>query len=105
MTDLAAIKRRISSRISEGQTRLALLDATVTGTKASDRETKLHRLVIRREEAIHAPSLGSIAASFSTVMNSPNSSARHRAGNARCSLPGSAQSVSHGKHEPHTRPV
>src|ERR1700724_4029727 len=53
MKDLAAIKRRVSSRIQEGQTELALLDATVTGTKAKDLETKLHRLVIGQEEAIH----------------------------------------------------
>src|ERR1700732_2802359 len=53
MKDLAAIKRRISSRIPEGQTGLELLDATVTGTKAPDLETKLHRLVIGQEEAIH----------------------------------------------------
>src|ERR1700724_1633090 len=53
MKDLAAIKRRISPRIPEGQTGLALLDATVTGTKAKDLETKLHRLVIGQEEAIH----------------------------------------------------
>ena len=53
MKDLADIKRRISSRIPEGQTGLALLDATVTGTKAKDLETKLHRLVIGQEEAIH----------------------------------------------------
>src|SRR5882757_1605813 len=53
MKDLVAIKRRISSRIPEGQTGLALLDATVTGTKAKDLETKLHRLVIGQEEAIH----------------------------------------------------
>jgi ATP-dependent Clp protease ATP-binding subunit ClpB len=53
MKDLAVITRRISSRISEGQTGLALLDATVTGTKAKDLETKLHRLVIGQEEAIH----------------------------------------------------
>ncbi len=32
---------------------LALLDTTVTGTKAKDLETKLHRLVIGQEEAIH----------------------------------------------------
>src|ERR1700674_510557 len=32
---------------------LVLLDATVTGTKAKDLETKLHRLVIGQEEAIH----------------------------------------------------
>jgi len=32
---------------------LELLDATVTGTKAKDLETKLHRLVIGQEEAIH----------------------------------------------------
>ena len=53
MKDLAVIKRRISARISEGQSGLALLDATVTGTKAKDLETKLHRLVIGQEEAIH----------------------------------------------------
>ena len=53
MKDLATIKRRISSRIPEDQTGLALLDATVTGTKAKDLETKLHRLVIGQEEAIH----------------------------------------------------
>ena len=32
---------------------LALLDATKTGAKAKDLETKLHRLVIGQEEAIH----------------------------------------------------
>src|SRR5216683_5079641 len=32
---------------------LVLLDATVTGTKAKDLETKLHRLVIGQEEAIY----------------------------------------------------
>src|SRR5882724_633272 len=32
---------------------LVLLDTTVTGTKAKDLETKLHRLVIGQEEAIH----------------------------------------------------
>jgi len=53
MKDLVTIKRRISSRIPEDQTGLALLDATVTGTKAKDLETKLHRLVIGQEEAIH----------------------------------------------------
>src|SRR5216684_8278744 len=53
MRDLATLKRRVSSRISEGQTGLALLDTTVTGTKAKDLETKLHRLVIGQEEAIH----------------------------------------------------
>ena len=53
MKDLAVPKRRISSPISEGQTGLALLDTTVTGTKAKDLETKLHRLVIGQEEAIH----------------------------------------------------
>jgi len=53
MKDLAILKRRVSSRISEGQTGLVLLDATVTGTKAKDLETKLHRLVIGQEEAIH----------------------------------------------------
>src|SRR5258705_2191811 len=53
MKDLASLKRRGSSRISEGHTGLALLDATVTGTKAKDLERKLHRLVIGQEEAIH----------------------------------------------------
>src|SRR5882762_8940413 len=53
MKDLAVLKRRISSRIPEGQTGLALLDTTLTGTKAKDLETKLHRLVIGQEEAIH----------------------------------------------------
>ncbi len=53
MKDLVTLKRRVSSRISEGQTGLALLDATVTGTKAKDLETNLHRLVIGQEEAIH----------------------------------------------------
>jgi ATP-dependent Clp protease ATP-binding subunit ClpB len=53
MKDIAVIKRRISSRIPEGQTGLALLDATVTGTKAKELEAKLHRLVIGQEEAIH----------------------------------------------------
>jgi ATP-dependent Clp protease ATP-binding subunit ClpA len=53
MKDLVTLKRRVSSRISEGQTGLALLDATVTGTKAKDLEAKLHRLVIGQEEAIH----------------------------------------------------
>jgi ATP-dependent Clp protease ATP-binding subunit ClpA len=53
MKDLAVIKRRISSRIPEGHTGLALLDATVTGTKAKELEAKLHRLVIGQEEAIH----------------------------------------------------
>src|SRR3984885_6413108 len=53
MKYLGAIKSRISSRISEGQTGLALLDATVTGTKVKDLETKLHRLVIGQEKAIH----------------------------------------------------
>ena len=52
MKDLAAINRRISSRIPEGQAGLGLLDATVTGPKAKDLETKLHRLVIGQEEAI-----------------------------------------------------
>ena len=32
---------------------LILLDATVTGTKAKDLETRLRRLVIGQEEAIH----------------------------------------------------
>src|SRR6266403_5808089 len=53
MKDLVAIKKRMSSRTSESQTGLALLDATVTGMKAKDLETKLHRLVIGQEEAIH----------------------------------------------------
>src|SRR5258705_7329172 len=53
MRNLATLKRRVSSRISEGQTGLALLDTSVTGTKAKDLETKLHRLVIGQEEAIH----------------------------------------------------
>src|ERR1700722_5409550 len=53
MKNLVDIKRRISSRIPEGQTGLALLDATVSGTKAKDLETRLHRLVIGQEEAIH----------------------------------------------------
>src|SRR5260370_21039554 len=53
MKDLVTLKKRMSSRISEGQTGLALLDATVTGTKAKDLETKLHRLVIGQEEAIY----------------------------------------------------
>src|SRR5258707_13534475 len=53
MKNLAIMKRRVSSRSSEGQTGLALLDATVTGTKAKDLETKLHRLVIGQQEAIH----------------------------------------------------
>jgi ATP-dependent Clp protease ATP-binding subunit ClpB len=53
MKDIAVIKRRISSRISEDQTGLALLDATGTGTKAKDLEAELHRLVIGQEEAIH----------------------------------------------------
>src|SRR5260370_39960967 len=53
MKDLAVIKRRISSRIPEGQTGLALLDATVTGKRAKDLEAKLHRLVIGQDEAIH----------------------------------------------------
>src|SRR6202171_2126596 len=53
MKDLVTLKRRVSSRISEGQTGLALLDATVTGTKAKDLESRLRRLVIGQEEAIH----------------------------------------------------
>jgi ATP-dependent Clp protease ATP-binding subunit ClpA len=53
MTDLVVMKRRISSQIPEGQAGLALLDATVTGTKAKDLETTLHRLVVGQEEAIH----------------------------------------------------
>src|SRR6266851_4189641 len=53
MKDLAVIKRRVSSRIPENQTGLALLDATVTGKKAKELEAKLHRLVIGQDEAIH----------------------------------------------------
>jgi ATP-dependent Clp protease ATP-binding subunit ClpB len=53
MKDLAAVERRSSSRIPEGQTGLALLDATVTGTKAKELEANLRRLVIGQEEAIH----------------------------------------------------
>jgi len=53
MKDLAAVKRRISSRIPDDQTGLALLDATVTGTKAKELDAKLHHLVIGQEEAIH----------------------------------------------------
>jgi ATP-dependent Clp protease ATP-binding subunit ClpB len=53
MKDVAAIKGRTSSRIPEGQTGLALLDATLTGTKAKDLEKELHRLIIGQEEAIH----------------------------------------------------
>src|SRR4051812_1732737 len=51
--DLAGLKRKVSSRVPEGQAGLALLDATVTGAQAKDLETKLHRLVIGQEEAIH----------------------------------------------------
>src|SRR5258706_13349297 len=54
MQVLATLKRRVSSRISEGRTGLALLDATVTGTKAKDLETELHPLVIGHEAAVHA---------------------------------------------------
>jgi len=53
MKDLAVMKTRISSRLSEDQTGLALLDATVIGAKAKDLEEKLHGLVIGQEEAIH----------------------------------------------------
>jgi ATP-dependent Clp protease ATP-binding subunit ClpB len=53
MKELAAIKRRTSLRIPQDQGGLALLDATLTGTKARDLETRLHRLVIGQEEAIH----------------------------------------------------
>jgi ATP-dependent Clp protease ATP-binding subunit ClpB len=53
MKTLAVIKTPISSPIPECQKGLALLDATVTGTKAKDLEAKLHRLVIGQEEAIH----------------------------------------------------
>jgi len=42
--------------IDSGDPGLALLDATKTGAKAKDLETKLHRLVIGQEEAIHEPS-------------------------------------------------
>ena len=52
MKSVATTERRISSRIPEGQTGLALLDATMTGTKAKDLEAKLHCLVIGQEEAI-----------------------------------------------------
>src|SRR3954453_16094164 len=51
--DLAGLKRKVSSRVPEGQAGLALLDATVTGAQAKDLERKLHRLVIGQEEAIH----------------------------------------------------
>jgi ATP-dependent Clp protease ATP-binding subunit ClpB len=53
MKHLAAIKGRINSPIPEGQPELALLDATVTGKKAKELETKLHRHVIGQDEAIH----------------------------------------------------
>ena len=53
MKDLTAIKRRITSRIPEGQTGLTLLDTSETGAKAKELEAKLHRLVIGQEEAIH----------------------------------------------------
>ena len=53
MNNLAAIKGRTGSRIPERPDGLALLDATLTGTKARDLETKLHRLIIGQEEAIH----------------------------------------------------
>src|SRR5258708_34182297 len=53
MKDLATLRSRTSLGISEGQTGLELLDATVIGTKAKDLERKLHRLVIGQEEAIH----------------------------------------------------
>ncbi len=53
MRNLAVLKRRITSALPEGQVGLALLDATVTGTKAKDLETKLHRRVIGQDEAIH----------------------------------------------------
>jgi ATP-dependent Clp protease ATP-binding subunit ClpB len=53
MKDLTAIKRRISSRVAEGQTGLTLLDTSETGEKAKELEAKLHRLVIGQEEAIH----------------------------------------------------
>src|SRR5258705_507864 len=53
MRNLATLKRRVSSRIQEGQTGLALLDTSVTGAKAKDLDTKLHRLVVGQEEAIH----------------------------------------------------
>jgi ATP-dependent Clp protease ATP-binding subunit ClpB len=54
MKDLAtALKRRMSIRSPEDQTGLKLLDATVSGTKAQDLETALHRLIIGQEEAVH----------------------------------------------------
>jgi len=53
VNDLAALTRRISSPIPDGQPGLALLDATVTGKKAKDLETKLHRRVIGQDEVIH----------------------------------------------------
>lgn len=43
---LCGHKRRIHPRIPEGQMGLALLDATLTGTKVKDLEKKLHRLFI-----------------------------------------------------------
>jgi ATP-dependent Clp protease ATP-binding subunit ClpA len=53
MKNISTLEKRVGSRISDGQMGLALLDATVTGTKAKDLETKLLRLVIGQEEAIH----------------------------------------------------
>lgn len=52
MRDLATIKRRLSSPIRECQSKLALLDATASGTQAKDCEAKPHRLAIGQEEAI-----------------------------------------------------
>jgi ATP-dependent Clp protease ATP-binding subunit ClpA len=72
MLDIPVLKKRLNSRPGNSQMAsarktvaaalpvnafvepgLALLDATVTGKKARDLETKLHRLVIGQEEAIH----------------------------------------------------
>jgi ATP-dependent Clp protease ATP-binding subunit ClpB len=72
MQDLPVVKEQLNSRISNAQivnarkpatavvpvtapvgTGLELLDAGKTGAKAKDLETKLHRLVIGQEEAIH----------------------------------------------------
>jgi ATP-dependent Clp protease ATP-binding subunit ClpB len=70
MSDLKAVKGQFNPSIGNAQMMkartpgapvlpasvepvLELLDATKTGTKAKDLETKLHRLVIGQEEAIH----------------------------------------------------
>jgi ATP-dependent Clp protease ATP-binding subunit ClpA len=72
MQDIPALKQQSNSRSGNSQVvtarntatavlpdtdfvepGLVLLDATKTGTKAKDLETKLHRLVIGQEEAIH----------------------------------------------------